>query len=110
MTEEFLRRLRKQHVRHDGDTGSGESTVGQGVTSLQPEPEAPSGKGRSPSAEPASVSAGDGTKRVRTPRVLSNVSTLGEIHLMEVDAVLNGVGSIHRGVMHVVPTPPGISL
>ena len=121
----------------------------QGVTPPQPEPEAPSEKGRSPSAEPASVSAGDSTKRVRTPRVLTNVSTLGEIHLMEVDAVksfLDDVDSIlltdcadyrkpetfqesldcaeHnewraaraqerralqlRGVMVVVPTPPGV--
>ena len=95
MTEEFLRRLRMKPVSHHGDTGGGESTVGQGVT--QPEPEAPSEKGRSPSAEPASVSAGDGTKRVRTPRVLTNVSTLGEIHLMEVNAVksfLDDVDSI----------------
>ena len=40
--------------------------------------------------------AGDGTKRARTPRVLTNVSTLG-IHLMEVDAVksfLNDADSI----------------
>ena len=92
MTEEFLRRLRKKPVSHDGDTGGGESTVGQGVTPLQPEPEAPS-----PSAEPASVSAGNGTKRARTPRVLTNVSTLGEVYLMEVDAVksfLDDVDSI----------------
>ena len=45
MTEEFLRQLRKKPVSHDGDTGGGESTAGQGVTPLQPEPEAPSEKG-----------------------------------------------------------------
>ena len=56
MTKEYLRRLRKKPVSHDGDTGGGDSTtVGQGVTPLQPEPEAPSEKGRSPSVEPASV-------------------------------------------------------
>ena len=41
MAEELLRRLRKKPVSHDGDAGDGESTVGQGVTPLQPEPEAP---------------------------------------------------------------------
>ena len=47
----------------------------------QPEPGAPSEKGRSPSAELASVSAGDCTKRARTPRILNKVSILGEIYL-----------------------------
>ena len=37
------------------------------------------------------MSAGDGTKRARTARVLTNVSTLGEIHLMKVDTVIYGI-------------------
>ena len=57
MTEEFLRRLRKKPVSHDGDGGGGKSTVGQGVTLFQLKPKTPSEKGRSPSAEPASVMA-----------------------------------------------------
>ena len=52
--------------------------MGQGVTPPQPKPEAPLEKGRSPSAEPAIVSARDGTKRVRTPRVLTTVDIRGE--------------------------------
>ena len=39
-------------------------------SSTTAEPETPLEKGRSPRAEPASVSAGNGTERVRTPRVL----------------------------------------
>ena len=41
--------------------------------------------------------AGDGTKRARTPRGLTNVSTLGELYLKEVHPVmsfLNDVDSI----------------
>ena len=41
----------------------------------------------SPSAESARGGAGDGTRRVRTPRVSTNVSTLGEIHSVDVDTV-----------------------
>ena len=73
------------------------STVGQSATLPEPKPEAPSENGMSASTEPASVSARDGTKRARTPRVLTNVSTLGEIYLMEVDTVtlfLDDVDSI----------------
>ena len=72
MTEEFLQ---KKPVSHDCDAGGGnKSKVGQGVTLLQ---EALLEKGRSPNDEPACVSAGDGIKRARTPRALTNVSTLG---------------------------------
>ena len=57
MTDEFLQRLRKK-PRDDGGTG-GTSTE----------------------------SARGGTGDVRTPRVLTNVSILGEIHSVDVDAV-----------------------
>ena len=77
MTEEFLRRLQNKPASHDGDAGGGESMAGQGVTPLQPEPEAPSEEGGSPCAESESVSAGDITKRARTTRVLTNVRHWG---------------------------------
>ena len=70
-----MRLLRKKPVSHNGDTGGGESTVDQEVTPLQHESEALSEKGRSPSATPASMSTGDGTKRARTSRTLTVVST-----------------------------------
>ena len=44
-------------------------------------------KGMPPSAESAKGSAGEGTRRVRTGRVLTNVATLGEIHSVDVDTV-----------------------
>ena len=92
MTEEFLRRLWKKPADHDGGTGGDALTAGMGVTPQRPEPEVSSEKGMSPSAESARGSAGDSTRRVRTPRVLTNVLTLGEIHSVDVDsyAVENG--------------------
>ena len=41
----------------------------------------------SPSAESARVSAGDGTRRVRTQRVVTNVAMLGGIHSVDVNTV-----------------------
>ena len=41
----------------------------------------------SPSVKSAREGAGDGTKRVRTPRVLTNVATMGEIHSVDVDTL-----------------------
>ena len=76
MTEEFSRRLRLKLVSHDGDEGGGVSTVGKEVTPLEPEPDTSSRKGMSSCAESASVSASGTSKRVRTQRVLSNVSAL----------------------------------
>ena len=43
-------------------------------------------KGMSPTAESARGGTGDGTRRVR-PRVLTNVSTPGKIHSVDVDSV-----------------------
>ena len=87
MTEEFLQRLRKKPGNHDDGTGGDAMTAGMGVTPQRPEPEVSSEKGMSPSAESARESAGNGTKRIQTPRVLTNVSTLGEIHSVDVDTV-----------------------
>ena len=138
--------LRKQRPEEGAAEASGKEqmVVSQRwvrESSTTAEPKAPSEKGRSPRAEPASVSAGNGTERVRTPRVLTKVSTLGEIYMMEVDTVTSLLDDVdfilltdcadyrepksfqehnewraahaqerralqHRGVMHVVPTPP----
>ena len=88
MTEEFSRRLRVKPVSHDGDEGGGVSTVGKEVTPLEPEPDTSSRKGMPSCAESASVSASGTSKRVRTQRVLTNVSALGEIHSVDVDGAL----------------------
>ena len=79
--------MREKPSDHDGGTGDDALTAGMGVTPQRPEPEASSEKGMSPSAESARESAGDGTKRVRSPRVLTNVATLGETHSVDVDTV-----------------------
>ena len=42
MTEEFLRRLQKKPISRNGDTGSCDLTVGEGVTPPLSEPKAPS--------------------------------------------------------------------
>ena len=76
MTEEFSRPLQLQPVSHDGDEGGGVSTVGKEVTPPGPEPDTSSRKGMSSCAESASVSASGTSKRVRTQRVLTNVSAL----------------------------------
>ena len=55
------------------------------VTPLEPEPDTSSRKGMSSCAESASVSVSGTSKRVRTQRVLTNVSALGEIHSVDVD-------------------------
>ena len=90
MTEEFLRQLRKNLLV---------TSVTLVVMSHAPTAQAGSAivEGRSPSAEPASASLGDGRKRARTPRVLTNVSNLWKIYLTEVDTVtsiLDGVSTI----------------
>ena len=84
MTEEFSRRLRLKPASHDGDEGGG-VTVGKEVTPLEPEPDTSSRKGVPSCTESASVSASGTSKRVRTQRVLTNVSALGEIHSVDVD-------------------------
>ena len=56
-------------------------------------------KGMSPSAESARESAGDDTKRVRTPRVLTNVATLGEIHSADVDTVTPCLSDVDISVL-----------
>ena len=86
-TEEFLQRLQKKPSDYDGGTGDDALTAGIGVKPQRLESEASSAKGMSPSAESARGSAGNGTRRVRTPRVLTNVSTLGEIHSVDVETV-----------------------
>ena len=89
MTEEFSRRLRLKPVSHEGDVGGGVSTVGKEVTPLEPEPDTSSRKGMASCAESASVSASGTSKRMRTQRVLTNVSALGEIHSVDVDGALS---------------------
>ena len=75
MTAEFLQRLRKKASDNDGGTGGDALTAGMGVTPQRPEPKVSSEKGMSRSAESARGGAGDGIKRVRTQRVLTNVAT-----------------------------------
>ena len=88
MTEDFARRLRKKRPgSHDDDTGGVASTVVREVT-RPAEPEASSGREIGPSdasertAEKAENAVNAG-RRVRKQRVLTNVSSLGEIHLVD---------------------------
>ena len=99
MTEEFLQRLRKKPSDHDGGTGGYVLTAGMGVTPQRPEPEVSSEKEMSPSAESARGSAGDGTKRIRTQRVLINVATLGEIHSVDVDTVTPCLSDVDNSLL-----------
>ena len=62
--------------------------VGKEVTPLVPDPDTSSKKEMSSCAESASVSASGTSKRVRTQRVLTNVSALGEIHSVDVDGAV----------------------
>ena len=66
----------------------------------QPMPEAPLERERSPGAEPAIVSAGDGKKHARTLRELTNnVSTLGEKRWMEVDTVTSFLDDVESKLL-----------
>ena len=81
MTEEFSRQLRYKSGSHDDDASGVGSKVDRGVTpSAEPETSPVEEKSTSDVLESGGVS-----KRVRTPRVLTNVSTLGEMHLVGID-------------------------
>ena len=154
MTDDFARRLRKERPgSHDDDAGGVASTDARKVT-RPAEPEASSGREIGPSdvsertAEKAENAVNAG-RRVRKQRVLTNVASLGEIHLVEsghipsllqeADCVvmsdsvqyrkpesyqgslrcleaaewrtarkLERRALIERGVIRLVPTPPGV--
>ena len=102
MTEEFSQQLRKKSGSHDDDASGVGSKVDRGVTpSTEPEPPSVEGKSTRVLLESDAVS-----KRVRTPRVVTNVSTLGEMHLVdsgvelcvlnEVDCALLTDGTAYR--------------
>ena len=99
MTEEFLQRLQKKPCDHYGGTGGDALTAGMVVMLQRPEPEVSSEKGMSPSAESTRRSPGDGTKRVRTQRVLTNVATLGEIHSVDVDTVTPCLSNVDNSLL-----------
>ena len=88
LTEDFARRLRKKRPgSHDDDAGGVASTVAREVT-RPAEPKASSGREIGPSdvsertAEKAENAVNAG-RRVRKQQVLTNVSSLGEIHLVD---------------------------
>ena len=91
MTEDIARRLRKKRPgSHDDDAGVA-STVARKV--MRPaEPEASSGRETGSSDVLARIAervedAVNAGRRVRKQRVLTNVSSLGEIHLVESDHI-----------------------
>jgi hypothetical protein len=94
MTEELAQRLHKKSDPHDGEISVDDSQRAvKGVTHPRAEPESSSGQSMSTSDVPESrQSMSTSGRRERTQRSLTNISTLGEAHLVDVDEMIPFLG------------------
>ena len=98
MTEDFSRRLHKKSGPEESQARGQDSTVPSASHPQQPEPDS---RERPSSEVPENRLLGDPGKRVRKKRELTNVSTMGEINLVDVTGSTNYLQEIDSAFLTI---------